>query len=137
LTSGRQPTGVRLLAGVGQVAIAYGVGVLASLLFVAWVFAILLFDSWGVSAWVATAIVVVAGVAAATAIAWRVARTAGLIRVAVMLALGVVWVIVRHVGGDSPEMFYATGAAYLLGVALLPNLVVKRYERHRSRLAHP
>jgi len=90
----------------------------------------------GVSTWVATAILVVVGVAAAMAIAWRVARTAGLIRVAVLLALGVVWVIGRTVGGDSLELLYATGAAYVLAAAFLPNLAVKRYERHRPLPSH-
>jgi hypothetical protein len=115
----------RLAEGAGWVAIGY---VLASLLLVVWVFAVLLFDSWAV--WLLIPIVILV----VTAIHWRVARTAGLIRVAVALPLGALGVIALT-GSDSTAVMYATGAAYVLAVSFLPNLAVTRYEQRRSRAA--
>jgi len=108
-----------------RVAIAYAVTVLACLLFVGWVFAVVLFDSLGVSAWVLLAVLV--GVVAA--FGWLAGRAAGLIRVAVALATGAVWVLCVDLSGDSRAMMIAAGAAWVIGVAYVPNLAVRRYER--------
>jgi hypothetical protein len=72
----------------------------------------------------------------AAAFAWRISRTAGLIRLAVALAIGGVYGFGLQAGGDSGEIFYATTAAYMLALLVLPNLVVKLYERRRSSPLH-
>jgi hypothetical protein len=119
----------RLVAGAKWVGLAYGLYVLVSLAFVALLLGVLLFASWGLPVWLffAGLFVVV------TAIHWRVARTAGLIRVAVVLPFATLAGIGMAAASDSPAAMYAIGATSVLALTFLPNLAVKRYERHRSR----
>ena len=106
MTTYRGGGGRRMATGLRQVAIAHGVGVLASLLFVGWLFAVLLFASAGVSVWGLVVLVV----AAVAAVGWAVGRAAGLIRVAVALAIGGVWVVCLNLSGDSRTALYAPRA---------------------------
>lgn len=123
----RRPN-ARVTRAVGGLVVVYVLASLASLLIVAWLFALLLLDSWGVSAWAATAGLVVA----VTAAGWLFGRAAGLIRVGVALAVGGVWAIGLHVGEGSVAMIYALCAVNVVAITFLPNLAVKRYERRRS-----
>jgi hypothetical protein len=132
MTTHRRMNPSRLLEGAGWLAIAYGMVMLVGLLFAGWLLAVLLLASWGISVWVPLALLVLV----AAAFIWRVSRTAGLIRLAVTLAIGGAYGFGLQAGVDSEEMIYVTTAAYMLAVLVLPNLVVKVYERSRSSPLH-
>ncbi len=134
MTTYRGGGGRRMATGLRQVAIAHGVGVLASLLFVGWLFAVLLFASAGVSVWGLVVLVV----AAVAAVGWAVGRAAGLIRVAVALAIGGVWVVCLNPPATRGRRCTRRERSVVLGVTYVPNLAVKRYERiARTRAGRP
>jgi len=128
MTTRRWLDPTRAATGVGWLVIAYGVAMLASLLFVAWLFAILLFDSWGVSAWVLVGVVLLV----AAAVGWAIDRESGLIRVALAVPIGAICFVCIDSVGTSSWATYPIWAAWVVAIVYVPRLAARRYERRLS-----
>jgi hypothetical protein len=111
--------------------ILYTLWALAGLAFIGWLLAILLLDSWGVSVGFVLAALAVVFVS----IGLAVARTVALIRASVVAAIIVLWFVAVQplVGDTSSTAWIVAYVVLMLAAFFAPNLVVKRYERSRSR----